>query len=101
MGICDLPELTLMYPNKPKDELEMFITATPGPPSKEPNGYVGREPVCKLDNSQDEEMIPIGPPLSHCPIEPLGGMDIDLGEVMDIDINTIFQLVDQNEPIEF
>ena len=52
--ICDLPELTMMYPNK--HELKMFITATTGPPSKEPNGYVGREPVCKLDNSQDEEM---------------------------------------------
>ena len=54
--ICDLPELTMMYPNKPKDELKMFITAPTGPPSKEPNGYVGREPVCKLDNNQDEEM---------------------------------------------
>ena len=55
--ICDLPELTMMYPNKPKDELKIFITAaTTGPPSKEPNGYVGREPVCKLDNNQDEEM---------------------------------------------
>ena len=56
--ICDLPELTMMYPNKPKDELKipLHIPATTGPPSKEPNGYVGREPVCKLDNSQDEEM---------------------------------------------
>ena len=47
--------------------------------------------------------FPIGPPLSHCPIEPLGGMDIDLGDIsnMDIDINTIFQIVDQNGPIQF
>ena len=43
------------------------------------------------------------------PIEPpsisteIGGMDIDLGDIsnMDIDINTIFQIVDQNGPIQF
>ena len=47
--------------------------------------------------------FPIGSPLIHCPIEPLGGMDIDLGDVsiMDIDINTIIQMVDQNGPIQF
>ena len=54
--IFDLTGLTMLYPNKPKDELKMFITATTGAPSKEPNGYVGREPVCKLDNNQDAEM---------------------------------------------
>ena len=46
--------------------------------------------------------LPIGLPSISTEI---GGMDIDLGDistmVMDIDINTIFQLVDQNEPLQF
>ena len=45
--------------------------------------------------------FPIGPQSISTEI---GEMDIDLGEIpdiTDIDINTIFQIVDQNGPIQF
>ena len=59
--ICDLPELTMMYPNKPKDELKMFMEFTTTVVSTS-SGYVEQNFVTVRSRMRKRQSTTIGTP---------------------------------------